>query len=161
MSRARARFSSVAAKAGHAAGFVLIDALVSLLVTCLVLAVLFEAVSQNLAMTERVADRYQAALFARSKLATLGIADALAEGQSEGQFDPVFSWALTVKRDEALSVGHEAASVTLVSVQLVVRWQRQSKRFQLTYKTRRLIPQKEASVAATIGIASSHVSRPG
>ena len=143
------------------AGFVLIDALVALVITSLVIAVLVEAVSQNLTAAERAEDRYQAALLARSKLGSLGIADALVEGQSEGQFDPTFSWVLTVSKDEALSAGHEAAPVTLFSVQLDVRWQRQSKRFQLTYRTRRLAPQKEASAFVTGGIASGHVGRSG
>jgi len=157
----RAEFSNVVARVRSAAGFVLIDALVSLVITSLVIAVLFGAVSQNLTATERAADRYQAALLARSKLGSLGIADTLAEGQSEGQFDPTFSWVLTVSQDEALSAGHEAASVTLVSVRLDVRWQRQAKKFQLTYRTRRLAPQKEASAFATGGIASGHVGRSG
>ena len=142
-------------------GFVLIDALVSLVITSLVIGVLFEAVSQNLTAAERAADRYQAALFARSKLGGLGIVDTLAEGQSEGQFDPVFSWILTVSKDEALNAGHEAAPVTLVSVQLDVRWQRRSKKFQLIYKTRRLAPQKEASAVAISSIAPGNVERPG
>jgi general secretion pathway protein I len=151
----------IAAKVRSATGFVLIDALVSLLVTSFVIAVLFEAVSQNLTATERAADRYQAALFARSKLANLGVSDTLAEGQSKGQFDPTFGWILTVNKDEALNVGHEAASVRLVSVQLDVYWQRQSKRFRLTYKTRRVTPQKEASAVAIGAIGSGNAGRPG
>ena len=160
MRRSRAVFSNVVERVRSAAGFVLIDALVSLVITSLVIAVLFEAVSQNLTAAERAEDRYQAALLARSKLGSLGIADPLAEGQSEGQFDPTFSWVLTVSKDEALSAGHEAAPVTLVSVRLDVRWQRRSKKFQLTYKTRRLAPQKEASAFATSGAAPDHVGRP-
>jgi general secretion pathway protein I len=161
MRRSRARVSNGVATVRSAAGFVLIDALVSLVITSLVIAVLFEAVSQNLTAVERAADRYQAALFARSKLGSLGITDALVEGQSEGRFDPVFSWILTVSKDEALNAGHEAAPVALVSVQLDVRWYRRSKRFQLKYKTRRLIPQKEASAVAAGGAILGNVGKPG
>lgn len=139
----------------------LIDALVSLVITSLVIAVLFEAISQNLTVAERAEDRYQAALFARSKLGSLGIADMLAEGQSEGKFDPTFSWILNVSKDEALSAGHEAAPVTLVNVRLDVHWQRRSKKFQLTYKTRRLAPKKEASAFATTSIASGNLGARG
>jgi Tfp pilus assembly protein PilV len=66
-----------------AAGFVLIDALVSLLVTSIVISVLFGAVSQNLTASERTADRYQAALFARSKLASWA-SDALEKADPKG-----------------------------------------------------------------------------
>jgi hypothetical protein len=124
---------------------VLIDALVSLVVTSLVMAVLFEAVSQNLTAVERAAARYQAALFARSKLASLGITDLLVEGQSQGQFNAVFSWVLTVEQDEALNSEHESAPVTLYRIELDVHWQRRSKAFQRIYRMRRVAPQKEAS----------------
>ena len=160
MKRLRAWLSRATASRRTAAGFVLIDALISLLITSIVVAVLFEAVSQNVTAAERAADRYQAALLARSKLASLGILDPLAEGQTEGRFDSVFSWVLIVSKDEALSIGHEAASVALVGVQLDVRWQRQSKQFHLTYKTRRLAPQKEAfTFGARVG--SYEAGRPG
>jgi general secretion pathway protein I len=164
MERVGTWFLGIAAKARgarSARGFVLIDALVSLLITSLVIAVLFEAVSQNLGAAERVADRYQATLFARSKLASLGITDALSEGQSEGRFDAVFSWVLTVNKDEALGLDHEAASVVLYRVQLDVRWRRGSKQFQLSYKTRRVAPQKEASAAIASGVPSSETKRLG
>src|SRR5262249_34419208 len=132
-----------------ARGFVLIDALVSLVITSLVMAVLFEAVSQNLTAAERAADLYQAALFARSKLASLDITGPLVEGQSQGRFDPVFSWVLTVKKDEALSLEHEGAPVTIYRIEIDVRWRRRSNTFQRIYRTRRVAPQKEASAFAT------------
>jgi general secretion pathway protein I len=140
---------------------VLIDALVSLLITSLVIAVLFEAVSQNLTAAGRTADRYQAALFARSKLAGLGITDALAEGRFEGRFDAVFSWALTVSKDGTRSLGHEAAPVALYSIELDVLWQRQSRNFHLTYKTWRAAPPKDASAFMPIGVASATAGRVG
>jgi general secretion pathway protein I len=144
-----ARGSSITAKARSARGFVLIDALVSLVITSLVMAVLFEVVSQNLTAVERTADGYHAALFARSKLATLGITDPVVEGQSQGRFDPVFSWVLMVEKDEALSSEHESAPVTLYRIELAVRWQRHSNAFQRIYRMRRVAPQKEASAFAT------------
>jgi hypothetical protein len=159
MERLRARIFSILAKARSARGFVLIDALVSLLITSLVIAVLFEAVSQNLNATERAADRYQAALLARSKLASLGVSDALAEGQSQGQFDAMFSWVLTVSKDQALAADHETALVALYCVALDVRWRRGSKNFQLSFKTRRVAPQKEASAFVTIGAVSAIAGR--
>jgi general secretion pathway protein I len=160
MRRSRARPPNFVKKIQlSTAGFVLVDALVSLLITSVVIAVLFGAVSQNLTATERAADRYQAALFARSKLARLGIAETLAEGQFEGRFDPLFSWVLTVSKDQAPS--SDAASLKLLAVQLDVRWQRQSNKFQLTYRTRRVAPQKEASAFGASSIASDHVGRPG
>lgn len=150
-----------ARRVGSAAGFVLIDVLVSLVITSLVLVVLFEVASQNLAVSERAADRYRAAVLARSKLASLGITEALSEGQSEGRFDAVFSWSLTVGKDETLARGQESASITLYSVRLDVRWQRRSKKFRLSYKTLRVAPQKEVSAPATRGVGLSRTGRAG
>jgi general secretion pathway protein I len=144
-----ARSSSMTTKARRARGFVLMDALVSLIVTSLVMAVLYEVVSQNLTAVERAADRYQAALFARSKLASLGITDPLVEGQSQGRFDQVFSWVLTVEKDEPLSREHESAPVALYRIELDVRWRRLAKTFHRVYATRRVAPQKQASAFAT------------
>lgn len=161
MRRSRAGGSIAAANRRSAAGFVLIDVLVSLLVTSIVIAALFEAISKNLTAVERATDRYQAALFARSKLASLGISDTLAEGQSEGRFDSRFAWVLTVSKDKDLNAGHEAAGLELVRVQLDVRWQRQSRKFQLTYNTRRLAPQKEAFNFGASRIDSGNPGGPG
>ncbi len=161
MRRSFAACSKAAASRRSAAGFVLIDVLVSLLITSIVIAVMFEAISKNLLIVERVTDRYQAALFARSKLASLGISDPLAEGQSEGRFDTTFAWVLTVTRDEDLNAGREAPRLVLVSVQLDVLWQRQSKKFQLTYRTRRLAPQKEASLFGTGRVETDDPGRSG
>jgi general secretion pathway protein I len=141
--------ASMTGKVHSARGFVLIDALVSLIITSLVIAMLFEAVSKNLDATERTADRYRAALLARSKLASLGISDTLAEGQSEGRFDAVFSWVLTVSKDEALGADHEKAPVMLYRLVLDVSWRRGTKNFQLAFKTRRVAPQKESSAFVT------------
>ena len=72
MRRSHAGSSNTVARFRSTAGFVLIDALVALVITSLVIAVLVEAVSQNLTAAERAEDRYQAALLARSKLESLG-----------------------------------------------------------------------------------------
>jgi hypothetical protein len=60
----------------------------------------------------------------------------------------VFSWILTVERNEALSSEHESAPLTLYRIELDVRWRRHSKAFQRIYRTRRVAPQKEASTFA-------------
>jgi hypothetical protein len=158
MKRWSAGIADVLTMERRAAGFVLMDALVSLVITSVVVAVLFQAISQNLTATERAADRYQAALLARSKLAGLGTADLLAAGRTEGRFDAVFSWVLTIDEDATLSDGHEAAPLTLLSVRLDVRWQRRARQFQLTYRTRRLIPRQETSASA---IGGGEAGRPG
>jgi hypothetical protein len=56
---------------------------------------------------------------------------------------------LTVEKDEALSLEHESAPVTLYRIEINVRWRRHSKAFQRIYRTWRVAPQKEASAFAT------------
>jgi hypothetical protein len=116
-------------------GFVLADVLVSLIVTSLVIGTLLAAVSRSAVATQRTADQYRASSYARSKLAELRAAGGLPEGQSQGRFDGLFSWTLTVTKNEKLALEHEAAPLIPLDIELKVSWRRGSHSYQRTYRT--------------------------
>jgi hypothetical protein len=116
-------------------GFVLADVLVSLIVTSLVIGTLLAAVSRSAITTQRTADRYRASSYARSKLAELRAAGVLPEGQTQGRFDDLFSWTLTVAKNEKLVLEHEAAPLIPLDIELKVSWRRGSHRYQTAYRT--------------------------
>ena len=78
-------------------GFSLLEILVAFTLLAMAMGVLMQIFSRgvNGAM---LADRYaKATMFAESKLASVGIEDALKESAATGKFDDDFSWALAVR----------------------------------------------------------------
>jgi hypothetical protein len=134
-------------------GFVLADVLVSLIVTSLVIGTLLAAVSRSATATQRMADQYRASSYARSKLAEIRSQALLPEGQSQGRFDAVFSWSLTVAKDEKLALDHEAAPLTALNVELKVSWRRGTHSYQRSYRTLMLRPKAQAGHALQAGHA--------
>jgi hypothetical protein len=130
-------------------GFVLADVLVSLIVTSLVIGTLLAAVSRSATATQRTADQYRASSYARSKLAALRAAAVLPEGQSQGRFDDLFSWTLTVAKDQKLALEHEAAPLIALGVELKVSWRRGSHRYQRVYRTLMLRGKAQAATASS------------
>jgi hypothetical protein len=128
-------------------GFVLADVLVSLIVTSLVIGTLLAAVSRSATATQRMADAYRASSYARSKLAELRAASSLPEGQSQGRFDNLFSWALTVAKDQKLNLEHEAAPLTALTIELKISWKRGSHSYLRSYRTLMLRPKAQAGQA--------------
>jgi hypothetical protein len=116
-------------------GFVLADALVSLIVTSLVIGTLVAVVSRSALTTQRTGDQYRASSYAWSKLAELRAAGLLSEGQTQGRFDDLFSWTLTAAKNEKLALDHEAAPLVPLNIELKVSWRRGSHRYERVYRT--------------------------
>lgn len=84
-------------RAHHARGFSLLEVLVAFTVFAVAMAVLMQIFSRgvNGAM---VADRYaRATMYAESKLAAVGLEEAIKEGSSSGKFGDDFVWQVTVR----------------------------------------------------------------
>ncbi|WP_127077258.1 type IV pilus modification PilV family protein [Rhodomicrobium lacus] len=127
-------------------GFVLVDALVSLIITGLVLGSLFAAISQSAAGAQRTADQYRAISYARSKIAELRATSPMQEGRAEGDFDANFSWSLQVTRNE-ITRKHETSPLVGLDVELIVKWRRGIRLYQRTYRT--IVLQHRSSVTRT------------
>ena len=78
-------------------GFSLLEILVAFTVLAMAMGVLMQIFSRGV-NGATLADRYaKATMFAESKLASVGIEEALKETASAGKFDDDFSWALAVR----------------------------------------------------------------
>jgi len=79
------------------AGFTLLEVLVAFTLLALAMGIIMQIFSRGVNGAD-LADRYaKAAMLAESKLATVGVAEALAEGDYNGQFDDNFAWTMTVR----------------------------------------------------------------
>ena len=136
----------------------LADVLVSLIITSLVIGVLLAAASQSTVSTQRTGDQYRAISYARSKLAELRAAQSLVEGVSEGRFDDLFSWSLTVGRDPQLSLAHEAAALVALDVELKVSWRRGVHRYERPYRTMMLRPKRQTGRSHLPSLHAEHAS---
>lgn len=78
-------------------GFSLLEILVAFTLLAMAMGVLMQIFSRGV-NGATLADRYaRATMFAESKLATVGVEDALKESAAAGKFDDDFSWALVVR----------------------------------------------------------------
>jgi general secretion pathway protein I len=86
----------------RSAGFTLIEVVVAFVLLSTVLALGFEIFSDGLRRTGELDDRSRAVIVAQSRLASAGLEEPLAEGQSQGESeDRRYRWTLTVTRNEA------------------------------------------------------------
>ena len=78
-------------------GFSLLEILVAFTLLAMAMGVLMQIFSRGV-NGATLADRYaRATMFAESKLASVGVEDALKESVAAGKFDDDFSWALAVR----------------------------------------------------------------
>lgn len=124
-------------------GFTLIEVLAALAILGLALGVLFQIFSTGLG-SARVAQGYTlATALAESKLASLGIEEPLAEGETAGWFDDDFRWRVAVRsyEQEARAAG-EGASIEPYEVVVTVSWGEPDEERSVSLTTLRLAPSR-------------------
>jgi type II secretory pathway pseudopilin PulG len=78
-------------------GFTLLEVLVAFTLLALAMGILMQVFSRGVNNAD-IADRYaKAAMLAESKLASVGLEEALTEGDFSGRFDEQFQWRLAVR----------------------------------------------------------------
>ncbi|MET0332362.1 MAG: prepilin-type N-terminal cleavage/methylation domain-containing protein [Dyella sp.] len=77
-------------------GFSLLEVIAAVLLLALAFAALMQVAASATNLTARAAERSEAALWARSKLDSAFALRAPQPGQSEGSFDALYRWRLTV-----------------------------------------------------------------
>lgn len=121
-----------------ARGFSLLEVLVAFVILALVLGTLMEIFSGGLRNVSLAGEYQRAVLLGQSKLAAVGIESPLAEGESQGEFDPIYRWQIVIKpfQDNQMEPGEPAAPaapgapepvaavlpVTLLEVEIRVLW---------------------------------------
>lgn len=92
--------SSNSSPADRAAGFTLLEVLVAFALLAVMLVALLQAFSQGLSSLHVAEERSAAAMLARSKLAEVGRALPLREGEQIGELEDGLDWRLVVGRYE-------------------------------------------------------------
>jgi general secretion pathway protein I len=88
----------------HARGFSLIEMVAAFLVFAIGIGVLMQVLATSMRSTRQSSDYTMAALWAQSKLDTVGIGVPIEEGSSSGRFDDTYRWELNIHQVDAASV---------------------------------------------------------
>ena len=121
-------------------GFTLLEVLVAFVVFVLVFGAVLEAMGLALRNTRRSAEVSEAALWAQSKLDSLGTVDELEEGSENGEFSKRYQWQLEVSKYEVVRTDGLAADsfpVELYRVDLTVSWGERNRRNEQHFITLR------------------------
>ncbi|HEY0178510.1 MAG TPA: hypothetical protein VGC30_02630 [Dokdonella sp.] len=85
-------------------GFSLIEMVAAFLVFAIGIGVLMEVLAGSMRNTRRSADYTMAALWAESKLDTVGVGVPLEPGRTSGRFDDTYSWELDIQQVDPASI---------------------------------------------------------
>lgn len=88
----------------HARGFSLIEMVAAFLVFAIGIGVLMQVLATSMRSTRQSADYTMAALWAQSKLDTVGVGAPIEAGSSSGRFDDNYRWELNIHQVDAASV---------------------------------------------------------
>jgi general secretion pathway protein I len=92
-------------------GFSLIEMVAAFLVFAIGIGVLMQILTTSIRNTRQSSDYTMAALWAESKLDTVGVGEQLQPGRSNGSFDDVYSWDLSVQQVDPASVEPQVQAV--------------------------------------------------
>lgn len=87
-----------------ARGFSLIEMVAAFLVFAIGMGVLMQVLATSMRNTRQSSDYTMAALWAQSKLDTVGVGKPIEAGSSSGRFDDNYSWALDIRQVDPSSV---------------------------------------------------------
>jgi len=118
--------SGTPCRRGRQGGFTLIEVMVAFMVFALLFGVVLQILSTSVGNTRLSGDYTQAALWAQSRLDTLGIERMIEPGVTQGRFNEEFSWVMEVSETEviderALDMTQELP-IALYHVRLTVEW---------------------------------------
>ena len=106
-------------------GFTLIEVMAAFAVFALLFGVVLQVLSTSMQNTRRAGDYTQAALWAQSKLDSVGLERMIEAGRTSGRFDDRFSWTLEISEDMYFDdFGMDAMDlpIALYRVELTVEW---------------------------------------
>jgi general secretion pathway protein I len=85
-------------------GFSLIEMVAAFLVFALGVGVLMQILTESMHSARKSSEYTMAALWAQSKLDTVGVGERIEEGSSNGEFDDNYSWTLEIQQVDPASV---------------------------------------------------------
>ena len=78
-------------------GFSLIEMIAAFLVFAIAMGVLMQVLATSMRQTRQSSEYTMAALWAQSKLDTVGVGKRIEAGHSDGRFDDTYRWQLVLK----------------------------------------------------------------
>ncbi len=88
----------------RARGFTLIELVAAFLVFAIAIGVLMQILSSSLRSARQSSDYTMAALWAQSRLDTVGVGEHIEPGRSSGRFDDSYSWELDIQQVDPAAV---------------------------------------------------------
>ena len=128
-------------------GFSLLEVLVAFVILALILGVLMQIFSGGLRNASRVDEYQQAMLLGQSKLASIGIEIPLKVSESDGEFDAVYRWHVSVRpylvaptqTSDQTGLPVPILPVSLLEVEIQVLWGGSAQPRSASLKTLRLV----------------------
>jgi len=128
-------------------GFSLLEVLVAFVILALILGVLMQIFSGGLRNASRVDEYQQAMLLGQSKLASIGIEMPLKVSESNGEFDAVYRWHVSIRpylvtpaqTSDQTGLPVPILPVSLLEVEIQVLWGGSNQPRSASLKTLRLV----------------------
>ncbi len=106
-------------------GFTLIEVMAAFAVFALLFGVVLQVLSTSMQNTRRAGDYTQAALWAQTKLDSVGREAMIEPGRTSGRFDDRFSWTLDISEEMMFDEGGVDVidlPIALYRLELIVEW---------------------------------------
>ncbi|CAH1191095.1 General secretion pathway protein I [Candidatus Nitrotoga sp. BS] len=128
-------------------GFSLLEVLVAFVILAMILGVLMQIFSGGLRNASRVNENQQAILLGQSKLASVGIETPMKISESDGEFDAVYRWHVSIRpyletpaqTSEQTGMPVPILPVSLLEVEVQVLWGGGNQSRSASLKTLRLV----------------------
>ncbi len=126
-------------------GFTLLEVVVAMAILGLGLVAIMELFSSGLRLARLSGEYSKAVSLARTKMEEVRIADQLAEGEEQGEFDKDYRWKVGVKKVEMFAPEQKEFQtlVELYQIQVSVIWGAGSRERSAIFETYRLMKPKE------------------
>ncbi len=131
----------------YSRGFSLLEVLVAFVILALILGVLMQIFSGGLRNASRVDEYQQAVLLGQSKLASVGIETPLKASESNGEFNAVYRWQVSIRpylvtptqTSDQTGLPVPILPVSLLEVEIRVLWGGSDQPRSASLKTLRLV----------------------
>ncbi|HET6431344.1 type IV pilus modification PilV family protein [Dyella sp.] len=150
MSRGRVQRLAAATRSGQR-GFSLIEVIAALLLLAITFTALMKVAGGAIGLTQRAAQRSEAAMWAHSLLDSAFVTEPVRPGTRSGAFDKRFHWQLQVTPWSASGKPSPNAALQLYQLDLDVMWQGGGHDYSAHFRTLRLASAPAGAAPGGVG----------